>query len=98
MVFKYQRKQCVPSVFFAEVSWCDLPRAGLKSAESWGGGAMADCGSCWGIKRPSEVSNRLTVIYWFEHKINASNANQNDGGHLSYVGLSGGLGTTTLGK
>ena len=44
------------------------------------------------------MSDRLTAIYRFEHKINASNANQNDGGHLSYVGLSGGLWTTTLGK
>ena len=31
-------------------------------------------------------------------KINAAIANFTDGGHLSYVRLSGGFGTTTLGK
>ena len=44
------------------------------------------------------MSDGLTSVYRFEHKINAVNANLTDGGRLSCVGLSGGFRTTTLGQ
>ena len=50
-----------------------------------------------GIKGSNEVSEGLTAVYQFEHSINTSTADQT-GGRLSYVGLSGGFGTLTLGQ
>ena len=53
--------------------------------------------SRWGIKGSSEVSEGLTAVYRFEHKINTPNATQ-PAGRLSYVGLSGGFGSLTIGQ
>ena len=50
-----------------------------------------------GIKGSNEVSEGLTAVYQFEHSINTSTADQTSG-RLSYVGLSGGFGTLTLGQ
>ena len=44
------------------------------------------------------MSDGLTEVHRFEQKINAAIANLTDGGHLSYVRLACGFGTTTLGK
>ena len=45
-----------------------------------------------------EVADGLTEVNRFEQKINAAIAILTDGGHLSYVRLACGFGTTTLGK
>ena len=45
-----------------------------------------------------EVSDGLTEVHCIEQKNSAAFANLPDGGHLSYVRLSGGFGTTTFGK
>ena len=37
-------------------------------------------------------------MYRFEHNINSTNASLAGGGRLSYVGLSGGFGTLTIGQ
>ena len=50
-----------------------------------------------GIKGSNEVSEGLSAVYQFEHSINTSTADQT-AGRLSYVGLSGGFGTLTLGQ
>ncbi len=90
----------VPSVVFAEASWYGSLRAGISSSgtvgvsDGWGAPFNS---SRWGIKGTSEVSEGLTAVYNFEYKIDASDASQNVG-RLSYVGLSGGFGTLTVGQ
>ena len=56
-----------------------------------------DGGSRWGIKGSAEVSEGLTAVYRFEHKISTKDASQ-PGGRLAYAGLSGGFGTLTVGQ
>ena len=46
----------------------------------------------------SEVSDGLSAVYRFEHKLNSTNASLAGGGRLSYVGLSGGFGTISVGQ
>ena len=58
---------------------------------------MADFASRWGIQGSSEVSEGLTAVYRYERKIDSSDASD-PGGRLSYVGLSGGFGTITVGQ
>ena len=57
---------------------------------------MADFASRWGVQGSSEVSEGLTAVYRYERSINSPEAG--DGGRLSYVGLSGGFGTVTIGQ
>ena len=57
-----------------------------------------DAGSRFGIKGSSEISEGLTAVYNFEHKINTANASLAGGGRLSYAGLSGGFGKITAGQ
>ena len=90
----------VPSVIFADdeggVSWYGSLRGGVQ----FGGdldGRHSDAYSRMGIKGSNEVSEGLAAVYQFEHSINTSTADQT-GGRLSYVGLSGGFGTLTLGQ
>ncbi len=85
----------VPSVVFAEASWYASLRAGVES--SGGNLAVKDGASRWGIKGSAEAGEGLTAVYRFEHKITTPNAAQ-PGGRLSYVGLSGGFGTVTVGQ
>ena len=87
----------VPSVVFAEASWYGSLRSGILSDGGTTGVGDVFSTSRWGIKGSSEVSEGLTAIYNFESKINTTNASQ-PGGRLSYVGLSGGFGTLTLGQ
>ena len=77
----------VPSVVFAEASWYGSLRAGIQSSSTTG---VADyyTTSRWGIMGSSEVSEGLTAVYRFEHRINAANATQ-PSGRLSYVGTVG---------
>ena len=59
---------------------------------------MKNYGSRWGIKGSSEVSDGLAAVYQFEDSIDVTNANKtHQSGRVSYVGLSGGFGTITLG-
>ena len=92
----------IPSVVFAEASWYGSIRTGIEDTSSTG---VADFGSRWGVQGSSEVSEGLTALYRYERKIDstdASDANNDDGsdngGRLSYVGLSGGFGTITVGQ
>ncbi len=58
---------------------------------------LSDNGSRWGIKGTSEISDGLTAVYQFERKIDATDASD-QGGRLSYAGVSGGFGTLTMGQ
>ena len=84
----------VPSVVFAEANWYGSLRAGINTAATTG---VASGGSRWGIKGSSEVSEGLTAMYNFETAVDTTNATQ-PGGRLSYVGLSGGFGSLTIGQ
>ena len=86
----------LPSVVLAEASWYGSLRAGWESNAA-GQAGVVDNGSRWGIKGSSEVSEGLSAVYRFETKIDSSNAGS-PGGRLSYVGLSGGFGTLTIGQ
>ncbi len=89
-------KLSIPSVIFADANWYGSLRGGVE----FGGGndaAFKDGGSRWGIKGSNEVSEGLSAVYRFEHKISTENAGQ-PGGRLAYVGLSGGFGTVSLGQ
>ena len=96
----------IPSVVFAEASWYGSIRAGIESgsketsvgSESYTTRTgVADFGSRWGIQGSSEMSEGLTAVYNYETGINSTNAGAAKG-LLSYVGLSGGFGTVTIGK
>jgi len=86
----------VPSVLLADANWY----GSLRGAVEFGGGEdgrFKDLGSRWGIKGSSEISDGLSAVYRFEHKISTANAGQ-PGGRLAYAGLSGGFGTVSLGQ
>ena len=85
----------VPSVVFAEANWYGSLRAGVKSSDSNIG--VFDAGARWGIRGSAEAGDGLTAVYRFETKINTATADLS-GGRLSYVGLSGGFGTVTVGQ
>ena len=93
----------IPSVVFAEASWYGSIRTGIASSDAsdpTDGKAetgVADFASRWGIQGSNEVSEGLTAVYRYERKIRSNDA-FDDGGRLSYVGLSGGFGTVTVGK
>lgn len=85
----------IPSVLLADANWYGSLRGGVE----FGGGEtnFYDGASRWGIKGSNEVSEGLTAVYRFEHKMSTTDAGQS-GGRLSYVGLSGGFGNLTLGQ
>ena len=87
----------VPSVLLADANWYGSLRGGVE----FGGGDDArfkDGGSRWGIKGSNEVSEGLSAVYRFEAKIDSASATQVGGDRLSYVGLSGGFGTLSMGR
>ena len=103
----------VPSVIFADdeggATWYGSLRAGVE----FGGGQDArlkSSGSRWGVKGSGEVSEGLSAVYQFESRVDTTNGTQTHGGkadhaaasaaagRLSYVGLSGGFGTVTMGR
>ena len=72
----------------------------MRGGVELGGGndaSFKDGGSRWGIKGSNELSEGLSAVYRFEHKIDSGDASQ-PGGRLAYVGLSGGFGNLTLGQ
>ncbi len=86
----------IPSVIFADANWYGSLRGGVE----FGGGndaSFKDGGSRWGIKGSNEVSEGLSAVYRFEHKVSTTDGSQ-PGGRLAYVGLSGGFGTVSLGQ
>ena len=102
----------IPSVVFAEASWYGSIKTGIESApkdqtdydanpdgeadyEQKTG--VTDFFSRWGIQGSNEVSEGLTAVYRYETKIDSTDASSS-GGRLSYVGLSGGFGTITVGQ
>ena len=95
----------IPSTVFAEASWYGSIRAGVESAPQKNEDGtyisaqtgVVDFDSRWGIQGSSEVSEGLTVVYRYERSIDSSDASDL-GGRLSYVGLSGGFGTVTVGQ
>ena len=86
---------CVPTVVLAEATWYGSLRAGVESSD--GNIAVRDGNSRWGIKGSAEAGEGLTVVYRFEHGISTEDASLSSG-RLSYVGLSGGFGTLTVGN
>ena len=86
----------IPSTVFAQASWYGSIRTGIESDDDNYTG-VADFDSRWGIQGSSEVSEGLTAVYRYERSIDSSDASEPDG-RLSYVGLSGGFGTVTVGK
>ena len=86
----------IPSTIYAEASWYGSIRTGVESNDENDTGVV-NCDSRWGIQGSSEVSEGLTAIYRYERSINSPDA-EDPGGRLSYVGLSGGFGTVTVGK
>ena len=89
------RELSAPSVVSAEATWYGSLRAGVSSHDS--DTKFADGGSRWGIKGSSEISDGLTAVYRFEHKIDTAKASLTDG-RLAYAGLKGGFGTITAGQ
>ena len=85
-----------PSVVSAEATWYGSLRVGVSSHDS--DTKFADGGSRWGIKGSSEISDGLTAVYRFEHKIDTAKASLTGGGRLAYAGLKGGFGTITAGQ
>ena len=86
----------IPSVVFAEASWYGSIRTGIESNDSNNTGVI-DLASRWGIQGSNEVSEGLTAVYRYERKIDSAIADD-PGGRLSYIGLSGGFGTVTIGQ
>ena len=72
----------------------------MRGGVEFGGGdaRFKDGGSRWGIKGSNEVSEGLSAVYRFEAKIDSASATQVGGDRLSYVGLSGGFGTLSMGR
>ena len=96
----------VPSVVFAEASWYGSIRAGVATTpvDADADGTtdhsvthVRDASSRWGVKGDSEVAEGLTAVYRFESKLDSTDGSQ-PGGRLSYVGLSGGFGSITVGQ
>ena len=95
----------IPSTVFAQASWYGSIRTGISSEPDLNEFSIpipaktgvADFASRWGIQGSSEVSEGLTAVYRYERSIDSSDASEPDG-RLSYVGLSGGFGTVTIGK
>ncbi len=87
----------MPSVVFAQTSWYGSIRTGIESNDLNNTGVV-DFDSHWGIQGSSEVSEGLTAVFRYERRINSSDASEPLFGRLSYVGLSGGFGTVTIGQ
>ena len=86
----------VPSVVFAEASWYGSLRAGIQASSTTG---VVDGTSRIGVRGTSEVSEGLTAVYQWEHSLDITTGDLNaGGGRGTYVGLSGGFGTLTMGE
>ena len=98
-----------PSVVLAEATWYGSFRAGIKTAPYDGTGdnagnevgkrsALHAPGSRWGVRGSNEISDGLSAVYRYEEALDLRNATLSAGNRLSFVGLSGGFGTLTMGR
>ncbi len=85
-----------PSIVFAQATWYGSFRAGVESAS--GETTLNSKGSRWGVKGSNEISDGLTAVYRYEEALDLRTATLSAGNRLSYVGLSGGFGTLTMGR
>ena len=60
--------------------------------------SIQDSYSRWGVKGSNEVSEGLTAVYRYEEGLDLAITTLRDNNRLSYVGLSGGFGTVTMGR
>ena len=86
----------MPSVVFGEATWYGSFRGGLES--SGDSTHMFSNGSRWGVKGSNEVSEGLSANYRYEEALDLATASLSTGNRLSYVGLSGGFGTISVGR
>ncbi len=85
-----------PSVVFAEATWYGSFRGGVESAG--GSTHMKSFYSRWGVRGSNEVAEGLAVNYRYEESLDLTTASLAAGNRLSYVGLSGGFGTLSIGR
>ena len=86
----------MPSIVFGEATWYGSFRGGVESAG--GSSHMFSNGSRWGVKGSNEISEGLTANYRYEEALDLATASLATGNRLSYVGLSGGFGTISIGR
>ena len=85
-----------PSVVLAEATWYGSFRAGIDANK--GDTVLNSFGSRWGVRGSNEISDGLSGVYRYEEALNLRNATLSANNRLSYVGLSGGFGTLTMGR
>ena len=85
-----------PSVVLAEATWYGSFRAGIDANK--GDTVLNSFGSRWGVRGSNEISDGLSGVYRYEEALDLRNATLGAGNRLSYVGLSGGFGTLTMGR
>ena len=85
-----------PSIVFAQAEWYGSFRAGPVSAA--GETSLGAPGSRWGVKGSNEISDGLRGVYRYETALDLRTATLADNNRLSFVGLSGGFGTLTMGR
>ena len=86
----------MPSIVFGEATWYGSFRGGVESAG--GSSHMFSNGSRWGVRGSNEISEGLTANYRYEEALDLATASLSTGNRLSYVGLSGGFGTISIGR
>ena len=105
----FSNRLTAPSVVLAEATWYGSFRAGIWSGPYNGTGDDANNevgkrtvlhapGSRWGVKGSNEISDGLSAVYRYEENLDLRTATLLGGNRLSYVGLSGGFGTLTMGR
>ena len=92
-----------PSIVFAQAEWYGSFRAGPQSAPlgtdaTQSQTALGAPGSRWGVKGSNEISDGLRGVYRYETALDLRTATLADNNRLSFVGLSGGFGTLTMGR
>ena len=90
-----------PSVVLAEATWYGSFRAGIYSGPAKDikkHTVLGAPGSRWGVKGSNEISDGLSAVYRYEEALDLKTATLSANNRLSYVGLSGGFGTLTMGR
>ena len=85
-----------PSIVFAQAEWYGSFRAGVVSDN--GDTALRSHNSRWGVRGSNEISDGLRGVYRYEAHLDLRSATLLDKNRLSFVGLSGGFGTLTMGR
>ena len=95
----FSNRLTAPSVVLAEATWYGSFRAGIDSRNNNPNETtLGSFGSRWGVKGSNEISDGLSGVYRYEEALDLRNATLSGGNRLSYVGLSGGFGTLTMGR